>query len=281
MDWKSLFPNARLSRRFATETDMITVPYKKSWLQIPKADLTERELAFLQLLLEEEAWQEKKSPWASFLLGDSQVQPEQYLTYQFLHIQHSQDLSQDLLQLLGDLLMGQVALIQTERNRTALLLVEDQGGDFLLLLRELLATIESDFGLSLEVFLGNSWSQLDSESLPSIFQAEMALFTDFIAGHSSEKVQSFSKIMLWALSNNRGGGIFKEKLKSYLSQQSEMVDVIHALWESHGNQVQAAQMLYLHRNSLQYKMDKFQRLSGLNLKKLDDLALCYWLLLEG
>ena len=37
----------------------------------------------------------------------------------------------------------------------------------------------------------------------------------------------------------------------------------------------AAQQLYLHRNSLQYKIDKWEELTGLQLKNLTDLALCY------
>ncbi|MFD3021264.1 helix-turn-helix domain-containing protein, partial [Streptococcus agalactiae] len=33
--------------------------------------------------------------------------------------------------------------------------------------------------------------------------------------------------------------------------------------------------LFIHRNSLQYKLDKFTQSSGLNLKILDDLAYAY------
>ena len=42
----------------------------------------------------------------------------------------------------------------------------------------------------------------------------------------------------------------------------------------------AAQQLYLHRNSLQYKIDKWEELTGLQLKNLTDLALCYHLVLQ-
>ena len=41
-----------------------------------------------------------------------------------------------------------------------------------------------------------------------------------------------------------------------------------------------AQQLYLHRNSLQYKIDKWEELTGLQLKNLTDLALCYHLVLQ-
>ncbi|MDV6872815.1 PucR family transcriptional regulator, partial [Pseudomonas aeruginosa] len=48
----------------------------------------------------------------------------------------------------------------------------------------------------------------------------------------------------------------------------------------HGNLVQTAQRLYIHRNSLQYKLDKFAQQSGLHLKQLDDLAFAHLFLLK-
>lgn len=66
----------------------------------------------------------------------------------------------------------------------------------------------------------------------------------------------------------------------FLSPQSDMADVVHALWSEHGNLVQTAQRLYIHRNSLQYKLDKFAQQSGLHLKQLDDLAFAHLFLLK-
>ncbi|MEW6856032.1 helix-turn-helix domain-containing protein [Streptococcus iniae] len=43
--------------------------------------------------------------------------------------------------------------------------------------------------------------------------------------------------------------------------------------------VQTAQRLFIHRNSLQYKLDKLLAQSGLNLKNLDDLAFVHLFLL--
>ncbi|WP_218654383.1 helix-turn-helix domain-containing protein, partial [Streptococcus pluranimalium] len=53
-----------------------------------------------------------------------------------------------------------------------------------------------------------------------------------------------------------------------------------AMWQEHGNLVQTAQRLFIHRNSLQYRLDKCYQATGLNLKDLDDLALAYLLILK-
>ena len=52
-----------------------------------------------------------------------------------------------------------------------------------------------------------------------------------------------------------------------------------SLWENSAVLTKTAQQLYLHRNSLQYKIDKWEELTGLQLKELTDLTLCYQLIL--
>lgn len=46
-------------------------------------------------------------------------------------------------------------------------------------------------------------------------------------------------------------------------------------WEEGAVLTKAAQKLYLHRNTLQYRLDKWQEMTGLQLKDLNDLAICH------
>ncbi|AYW51335.1 hypothetical protein C7H83_13095 [Tetragenococcus halophilus] len=59
----------------------------------------------------------------------------------------------------------------------------------------------------------------------------------------------------------------------------EFIKIISKLWEMQGNISSAAKELFMHRNTLQYKVDKFQEQTKTNLKKMDDLFLCYLLIL--
>ena len=47
------------------------------------------------------------------------------------------------------------------------------------------------------------------------------------------------------------------------------------MWRNQGNLSKAAADLYLHRNTLQYRIDRFFDATGLSLKNMDDLALAY------
>ena len=61
--------------------------------------------------------------------------------------------------------------------------------------------------------------------------------------------------------------------------QDQIQEIILSLWENSAVLTKTAQQLYLHRNSLQYKIDKWEELTGLQLKELTDLTLCYQLIL--
>ncbi|WP_052077226.1 helix-turn-helix domain-containing protein [Tetragenococcus muriaticus] len=54
--------------------------------------------------------------------------------------------------------------------------------------------------------------------------------------------------------------------------ESEFIQMIAALWKTQGNLSSAAKELFMHRNTLQYKVDKFQQQTKTNLKKMDDLV---------
>ncbi len=58
-------------------------------------------------------------------------------------------------------------------------------------------------------------------------------------------------------------------IKSYIEliKQNEMEEIIQELWNELGNVSSAAKTLFLHRNTLKYRIEKFQEQSGFNLKK--------------
>ena len=46
-----------------------------------------------------------------------------------------------------------------------------------------------------------------------------------------------------------------------------MEDIIIELWKNFGNISSAAKQLFMHRNTLQYRIEKFDEQTGFNLKK--------------
>ncbi|KXT78798.1 Leucine rich protein [Streptococcus sp. DD13] len=116
--------------------------------------------------------------------------------------------------------------------------------------------------------------------LQAVFQEEQALLTSFQETSGTGQFVSYPNLLLWGVTNGASFPLIRRFLKTEILVNDEMSAIVETLWGNEGNMVKTAQDLYLHRNTLQYKLDKFYQRSGLNLKHLDDLALSYLLLLE-
>ena len=112
-----------------------------------------------------------------------------------------------------------------------------------------------------------------------VIRAEQAVFRAWIReGHQG--VYRFSQLYLWGIEQaDLDLTPIKERLHQLIESQDQLQDIIVALWDNGAVVTKAAQQLYLHRNSLQYKIDKWEELTGLQLKELTDLTLCYQLIL--
>ena len=76
----------------------------------------------------------------------------------------------------------------------------------------------------------------------------------------------FAPVMLWAIANALVDiAPIADELILLLSED-EVKELIEALWDAHGNVSKASQKLFLHRNTLQYRIDRFAEQTGLNVK---------------
>lgn len=278
MTFEELFPTA-YHKGTKKSKEVYHISFEGQEWEIPKEDVTEREQVLLSSFLKDSS-NELDDPWKLFLSGEEDQPPKMIKSFQMLYLDHSNVIHGELRELLGMLLNQELEIISFDERRTGLLLFEPQE-DVLQTLHGVLPTIENDFDIRLSVLLGNSWKLENVDTIRQVILAENDLFSAYLSDcHHLEKVQNFPRIVLWGLSNHKDLDIVKEVLKTLMEKQEDLPDLVNALWVSHGNQVQAAQYLFLHRNTLQYRLEKWHQLSGLQIKHLDDLALCYCLLLE-
>ena len=73
----------------------------------------------------------------------------------------------------------------------------------------------------------------------------------------------------------------KHKMLQAIDDSKDIRPIIMTMWQEQGNLSKTEQNLYIHRNSLHYKIEKFRLFSGLNLKNLNDLAFSYLLIMEN
>lgn len=282
MNLRDLFPEAVVNQETGQGPEWLTLPLDGQFIHFPLEALSQREQALLNLQESQPALQSSdQDVWHQFLVQKKGGLPTKLERVQLLYLEHGIPLSSDLLDLFYGLLPHLTALVELHATRTVLVLDQTIPFEVEALIQDILPAVESDFGTKLTIFFGNSWTKLQAEELRQVFDSEYQLFSDFVPLKGSEQTISFAKMALWARSGQRNLGAIPEKIRHYIDESKDMADIIEAMWASQTNLVQTAQKLFMHRNSLQYKLDKFHSLSGLNLKNLDDLAFCHLLILNG
>ncbi len=278
MGGQDLFPFARLVQEDQGEAGCLYLPLgDHQFLEIAPDSLTDRERYLIDLLAPKEERQ-PTNPWGDYLQGKG-AQPQPLTTFQALqvHIWSESDSEGRTawLDMMSNLLPNLQAVYSPNPSDYIFLLDQAPFFDVREILRDTLAAMEFDFGLRLTIFLGQMWPQKVESSWPQLFQGEQALFANWRSAHNQSRLLSFSQLYLW-------GGQAYPHLQKGLDQllaHQQLEDVVLALWEAGAVLTKAAQSLYIHRNTLQYRLDKWQDWTGLQLKDLTDLAVCYQVIL--
>ncbi|WP_449457990.1 helix-turn-helix domain-containing protein [Streptococcus suis] len=281
MDEKELvswFPQAKLSQ---VEGECSLQLGDGSYLDLSNADLTDRE-GYLLSLLSHPRKQVQSSPWQSYLQGQGRI-PQTVEAIQFIHIHlwSQKEAQLDAWQaMMTDLLPSQLAQVQLTPQDYLIVLEQGTWMDHQTVLQDTLSALEFDFGLRLTLFVGQVWSKQVADHWPRLYQAEAQLFAHWRARYQQSAVLSFSQLFLWG--QGRAGlelSLIKASMLELIDQQ-DMQAIILALWAEGAVVTKAAQVLYIHRNTLQYRLEKWQDLTGLQLKDLTDLSFCYQVLLD-
>ena len=183
------------------------------------------------------------------------------------------------LEMMGTLFPNCQTVLQVGAQDYIFVLQQDKYTSVRSILMDTLEAVEYDFGVRLSIMLGQVWSQTGNQSLTDLIKAERDLFKNWWRqGHQG--FHTFSQLYLWSMGEKMVDlDLIKDYLHQMILDQDQIQEIILSLWENSAVLTKTAQQLYLHRNSLQYKIDKWEELTGLQLKELTDLTLCYQLIL--
>ncbi len=279
MVFSDLFPCAVVSSDATASKDTFVFPYERGFLHLPKTDLTEREMALIQLLAPNVEKAVTTNSWLSFLQGDTAL-PIAKKALQLVYLHHSTAFPEDLRELLEAIFPNSLLVTKLSNQQSLLVLDASDTQDTSVVIKDILPTVESDFGISLKVFIGNAWIGFSEQNLQVTLIKEYALFQEYYDAKAQQSVTTFAQVLLWALAKEKDTEQLSQQFLSLLDKLKDGRELVTAMWQEHGNLVQTAQRLFIHRNSLQYRLDKCYQATGLNLKDLDDLALAYLLILK-
>ncbi|EJP27181.1 helix-turn-helix domain-containing protein [Streptococcus anginosus] len=283
-DFLKWFPQGRLQSNPNANENEVAIPISSNqWLLLKKSSLTQREQELISLLLEKESAFDG-GPWYDYLVHNRGKMPQNVQKIQFVHchlFHYENETIGSWLEMMRTILPNRIADFQLSSqdyifvlDQTRLVPVKD-------VLRDTLSAIEYDFSLTLTIQIGQIWSLVFEESYSELFQAEHTLFVKWWEQVQHSNVYSFSQLFLWGIGQKDFIlPILTKKLHQLIESQDQLVDIIAALWENTAVVTKAAQQLYIHRNTLQYHIDKWEELTGLQLKDLTDLTLCYHIVIN-
>ncbi|MFS9038604.1 helix-turn-helix domain-containing protein [Streptococcus timonensis] len=279
LDW---FPDGKILDQPVDKEGYLCLSLPNNqWLLLEEASLSEREKQLVSLLTQQEQTI-SLNPWYSHLIEGKGQAPQTFKKIQLVYCHLSYFQQENLsswLDMMRTLFPNYLTTIQVGAQDYLFVLQQDKYISVRSILSDTLEAVEYDFGLRLSIMLGQVWSQNTHQSLSELIKAERELFkTWWRQGHQG--VQTFSQLYLWRLGEKQvDHRIIKDYLRQLIQDQDQIQEIILSLWDNSAVLTKTAQQLYLHRNSLQYKIDKWEELTGLQLKDLTDLTLCYQLIL--
>ena len=281
-DIREWFPHAEVTDQPTPPAGFVAIPLQaQQWLLLKEEELTEREKQLIAWLASEEDL--APNPWYQYLIDGKGEAPQVIKKIQLIycHVSHSTaEGTASWLEMMQILLLNFRAVLQLSGQDYVFVLDQDQSLAVAAILKDTVSAMEYDFNLNLSIMVGQVWGESKDGKLSSMIRTERAVFRSWIRqGHQG--VYRFSQLYLWGIEQeDLDLHPIKEGLRQLIASQDQLQDIIVALWDNGAVVTKAAQQLYLPRNSLQYKMDKWEELTGLQLKNLTDLALCYHLVLQ-
>ena len=279
LDW---FPQAQIVDQPVDKEGYLTLPVSANqWVLLEEAGLSEREKQLVALLTKQEQTI-SLNPWYSYLIEGKGQAPQNFKKLQLVYCHLSYFQQENLtswLEMMGTLFPNCQTVLQVGAQDYIFVLQQDKYTSVRSILMDTLEAVEYDFGVRLSIMLGQVWSQTGHQALSDLIKAERDLFKNWWRqGHQG--FHTFSQLYLWSMGERMVDlRVIKEYLHRMIVDQDQIQEIILSLWENSAVLTKTAQQLYLHRNSLQYKIDKWEELTGLQLKELTDLTLCYQLIL--
>lgn len=262
----------------------LNIPREDGWLALPREKLSATETALLtQLFLETlpNTRDFSDHPWHLFLF-DGQMPENITGSFRVIQFKLLNSVAEDTK---DDWLLGFKSMFNSVTDAFFIdesygIIVEEKAkvNYSLAELTGIMLTLESDFMVKTKAFLGSFFNL--SAGFPRFFAEERELFFSQYLNLKGEVAFSLPQVALNFFTEKEvKASLIMQVFRKKLSVDTEMQEIITALWKNQGNISSAAKELFMHRNTLQYRLEKYHEQTGLSLKSMDDLVLSYLLVL--
>lgn len=280
----SIYPNSLLNptkNEIKKIDDYYHIQETINHLYIPLVELEEREIQLLKLLVNDKKTQENNLNSLEKLIIHGEIDNSIktklarliYLKIDYLEIENYKLWKK----ILTDSIEEIVELSVMDENLIILLLdVEKNEKQSINKLKEVVKSLDQDLNLLSQGMIGQNVNL--NPQIKNIFSYEKEIFTSFIQSKTIDGIANLSDLLI-----NQIATFLKKqkpeltKLSNLLLNKNELRKLIEYLFKNQGNLSQTAEDLFIHRNTLSYRMNKFYDETGFNLNYFPDLIICYLL----
>lgn len=278
------YPGTRIDKNpFQPDKNTLYFHEYPYYLAIPEKNLSDRERILLKTLLSQEMppdFSERGRYWYNLLIKGRPFKKEAHARKaRFIQFQLASRLSN------SELIEWRKALEAFFDSTSSFIYLSSRKG---IIIEEALSIAEEDL-VAIANTLANDFSvkcyfQIGlrytvSPLLRSIFTEENQLFERMMAGSSTKEVTSVEAGFFSLLVPIICEWKILDEVRMMIAEDGAWIAIIRAIWAYQGNISLAAKHLYMHRNTLQYRMDRFYERTGVSLKKMDGLTFAYLTLL--
>ncbi|MCW6665762.1 helix-turn-helix domain-containing protein [Aerococcaceae bacterium NML191219] len=281
----ALYPETLIDVMPASPENYRQFALQSHTLYIPCSALDSNAIALLELLTDTPTLAHVLTgddhAWQQFLLHQQPITTS-HNKIRFLHIQFPVEQTDFDRRLWSETLTSAsqniIASLPIDTNRQLLVVNGQITAETLIMeLNGLLNTLNADFDLLACAYLGQLY-KVDA-TLPTRLEQELAILATFPESEATSTIIPISTALLHAIGRNASQSYpLLTQLKQVITHSAEYNATIQALVEHQGNLTHAADKLFIHRNTLTYRINKFAKETGLNLQYLPDLMLCYLVL---
>lgn len=274
-----LYPTGKIQQTKATNK-WLSLPIAGEYFIISKDTLQKSEIRLLEKLFPstESFVDSKKHPWYTYLFDQVAIESEGI--FRVIHFQIKKP--KEFLQLewensIKEIFPNFEDFFFTSENDGILIEKYDKNQYSLEEIQSIFLTLDADFDSSTMVFVGSFFQS--NQDFANLFHEEQHIFKEEAEKLRGKATFSLSDVALHyftkeAMSQSQIIQTFTRQL--VLTR--EIQQIILALWHNQGNISSTAKDLYMHRNTLHYRLEKFSEQTGLSLKRMDDLVFCYLLI---
>lgn len=262
----SIYTDAYSSKVKISSDDVICIQVGQDFIVIPTQKLSKTEKIILNTLKNENS---QRSVWYHYLMNDGSKPNQDAGRVIHFKTKHISDpaLYLETLSTLFETVIDAFFISE----KTGYIITQDKTVDIALIEAQL-DLMDDDFSTVTSLYVG-TYLNVDT-SFKKAFEEETRLFLS-----SNQKVSTYTTtFMNYHFSEIVAESSIAKMIQASINKIEDGEKVIQMLWTNHGNLSKTAQALYIHRNTLNYRLDKFYEDTQLNLRTLSDLVLCYWII---